>query len=367
MARNSRKSLWGRSLQRTLRAITRSAVRLGTKAVGQGLRAASRAARPVPAKRRAGTLPAAAKRSAAPAPAAVADHWRPGVALGLAGPRRYWLFKPGGIGRAERLPLMVMLHGCGQDAESFAASSRMNRLARRQRFLVLYPAQDRIANGQACWNWFDTRSGRAQREADSILAAIDQVCRLRAVDPNRIALAGLSAGAGMAALVAIRAPGRFRALAMHSGIAPGVAHSSATALHAMLGHRHPGAPAAAEMAGAAGLEGLAGVPQTGLLVIQGSADHLVAPGNGTDAARWWAARAGAVPGRPRIVQRGSRYAATITDYRSRSGLVASLCEVSGLGHAWSGGTKGLPYSDPKGPDATAMIWAFAARQFDRGA
>ena len=87
---------------------------------------------------------------------------------------------PAGIGFGERLPLMVMLHGCGQDAKSFAASTRMNVVAARERFLVLYPEQDRLANASGCWNWFDTRSGRAHGEAALIMAAIGQVCLLTA-------------------------------------------------------------------------------------------------------------------------------------------------------------------------------------------
>ena len=94
----------------------------------------------------------------------------------------------------ERLPLMVMLHGCGQDAKTFAASTRMNVVAARERFLVLYPEQDRLANAQGCWNWFDTRSGRAYGEAALIMAAIDQVCLLHGADRDRVAVAGLSAG-----------------------------------------------------------------------------------------------------------------------------------------------------------------------------
>ncbi|WP_353739435.1 PHB depolymerase family esterase [Accumulibacter sp.] len=244
-----------------------------------------------------------------------------------------------------------------QDAEAFAASSQMNRLAKRQRFLVLYPEQGRLANAAGCWNWYETRSGRAQGEAGTIEAAIDQVCLLQPVDPERIALAGLSAGAGMAALLATRRPERFRAIAMHSGIAPGVAHSSATALMAMGGHQARAMPLAPLAAG---------VRLPGLLVIHGSSDLVVAPSNGAEAARSWAARIGAKPGTPRNIQRGARYPATITDYRSGRRLVASLCEVKGLGHAWSGGAAGQAYSDPKGPDASRMIWAFMVKQFARG-
>lgn len=342
MARRKGTAFLSRSFQRTLSALTRSAVRAGSKAMTQALRAPPRARKV-----------AAAKRTPAPAPPA-ASNWRPGVAVGPTGARRYRLYKPPGVKRSERLPLLVMLHGCDQDADGLAQSSRMNAIAARERFLVLYPEQDRRANMQGCWNWYDTRPGRAQRECDSIDAAIDQVCLLQPVDPARVALAGLSAGASLAALLATRRPERFRAIAMHSGVAPGVAHSLATALSAMRGRRTATVPLAA------------GAQLPTLLVVQGSADHVVVPSNGAAAARLWAGREGATPGAPRTVQRGARYPATITDYRVQTRLVATLCEIKGLGHAWSGGAAGRTYSDPKGPDASRMIWAFMAKQFASG-
>ena len=321
--------------------MTRTAVRAGSKALKQTLRAAPSA--------RISTL---VKRTPA-----TGAYWSTGVAVGAAGARRYWLFKPPGVRRTERLPLVVMLHGCGQDAQALAATSQMNRIAARERFLVLYPEQDRLSNAQGCWNWYDTRTGRAQREADTIDAAVSHVRLLQPVDPERIALAGLSAGAGMAALLATRHPERYQAIAMHSGVAPGAAHSSATALSAMRGRRAASVPLVPLATGA---------HLPALLVIQGTADHVVAPSNGGAAANLWAAREGAQAGAPRTVQRGARYPATITDYRTRDRLVATLCEVNGLGHAWSGGAAGQAYSDPKGPDASRMIWAFVARQFALG-
>src|SRR5471030_787419 len=338
MARRTRRTLWSRSFQRALSAMTRTAMRAGSKAMTQALRAAPNARKRTTAKR---TSVSETKRST-------------GMTTGRAGARRYRLYKPPGVRRTERLPLVVMLHGCLQDAEALAASSQMNRTAARERFFVLYPEQDRFSNAQGCWNWYDTRSGRAQGEAGTIDAAIDQVCLLQPVDPDRIALVGLSAGAGMAALLAIRSPERFRAIAMHSGIAPGVANSSASALRAMRGRSVDAVPLAPIAAG---------TQFPALLVIHGSADHVVAPSNGFEAARLWAARVGAKPSAPRTVQRGARYAATITDYRAEGRLVATFCEVNGLGHAWSGGTAGRAYSDPKGPDASRMIWAFVAKQF----
>jgi poly(hydroxyalkanoate) depolymerase family esterase len=297
--------------------------------------------------------PALAKKTTVKTAPFSSGQWTTDFAAGMAGALRYRLFRPPGVRRSERLPLLVMLHGCGQDAKALAVGTRMNQIAARERFLVLYPEQDRLSNLQGCWNWHQTRSGKAQVEAGAIAAAIDQICLTQPVDPARIALAGISAGAGMAALLATRYPERFRAIAMHSGIAPGVAHSSATALAAMRGRRVavPLAPLAD------------GVHLPAMLVIQGSADPLIAPGNGVEAAQLWATREGAKAGPPRTVQRGARYPVNITDYRSQGRLVATLCEIVGLGHAWSGGAASQTYSDPKGPDASRMIWAFAARQF----
>jgi poly(3-hydroxybutyrate) depolymerase len=86
--------------------------------------------------------------------------------------------------------------------------------------------------------------------------------------------------------------------------------------------------------------------------------------NGTLVAQLWATREGAKAAAPRTVQRGKRYPTVVTEYRCADRLVATLCLVNGLGHAWSGGTPGLAYSDPKGPDASRMAWSFIQKQFD---
>ncbi|MBA3771663.1 MAG: prolyl oligopeptidase family serine peptidase, partial [Ramlibacter sp.] len=203
--------------------------------------------------------------------------WIAGIAMGTAGARRYRLYRPPDMKFGERLPLVVMLHGCGQDAKSFAQSTRMNRIAARERFMVLYPEQDRLANPQGCWNWFDTRSGRAYAEVELIMKAVDQVCLLYMVDRTRIAVAGLSAGASMAALLVTRHPARFKAVMMHSGIAPGAAHSGMSAVGAMHGVRQA-KPLAATPAVMAAL-------WPALLVIHGGVDAVVSASNGRAAAR----------------------------------------------------------------------------------
>jgi poly(hydroxyalkanoate) depolymerase family esterase len=333
MKKRSSGASWAKSFQRSLLAMTRLASASGARALKQTLK------------------PVVAQRTPPPG----AGAWLPGAAMGLTGARRFRLYRPPGLKVGERLPLLVMLHGCGQDANSFAASTRMNGVALRERFLVLYPEQDRMANAQGCWNWFDTDSGRAFAEAALIMKALDQVCLLHPVDKDRVAVAGLSAGASMAALLVTRYPGRFQAVAMHSGIPPGTAHSTLSALGAMHGHRTT--------------KPLAATPVTmqadwpPLLVIHGDADAVVSCKNGQAAAQVWADAAGAKAGAPRSVQRGRRYPMRVTDFKLKGGTVATLVEVQGLAHAWSGGAASKAFSDGQGPDASRMVWAFAARQF----
>lgn len=352
MAKSSLAAIWRRSLQRSLNRLGRQAVDAGIQALGQAMKPVAgkpagrrQAARPAKAKARPAPRAKAARRPAA------AGQWLSGVAGGAAGLRRYRLYRPAGVSPEERLPLLVMLHGCMQDAEAFAASTRMNLLAARERFLVLYPEQDRSANPQGCWNWFDTRGGRAQREAASIVAAIDQVAARQPVDLQRVVVAGLSAGASLAALLAMLHPQRVRAVVMHSGVAPGAADSTLSALGAMRGR--PGAGAVEARTGT--------LPP--LLVIQGTQDAVVDARNGANAAQVWAAAAGAVAGTPRTLQRGRRHPMTLTDHRLGRQLVATQVDIQGLAHAWSGGAAGQPFSDPAGPDASGLLWAFARRAF----
>ncbi|MDB5829435.1 MAG: phospholipase [Variovorax sp.] len=338
-------SAFTRAYQRNLRALTKAALKAtltnGKRVTGQVQRAAATQLKPPPGK----------------------GDWLAGMALGPGGARRYHLFRPSDLALApgEKLPLIVMLHGCGQTGRDFAAITRMNALATRHRFLVLYPEQDRLHHPQGCWNWYDTRSGKSAAEAATLMAAVDQVCVLYAVDRDRVAVAGLSAGAGMAALLATHYPARFRAVVMHSGVAPGAARSSATALGAMRGRHVPPMPVTAVGKAMGAAAAMTSLPP--LLVLHGDRDVVVSSSNAGSAAAVWAAATGAVPVASRSLQRGRRHPMRVTDFKVRGKTSVTLCEIAGLGHAWSGGAARMAFSDPAGPDATRMAWAFAAKQF----
>ena len=181
MKKRTRMPAWARAFERSLSSMTRMSTKSGARALGTALK------------------PEVARHTPPPG----AGAWIAGVALGASGARRFRLYRPPDVKFGERLPLMVMLHGCGQDGKRFATSTRMNAIANRERFLVLYPEQDRVANAQGCWNWFDTRSGRAWGEAELIMRAIDQKTALSPVWRDRCnqlfcELRGYLAGASVA-------------------------------------------------------------------------------------------------------------------------------------------------------------------------
>ena len=355
-----------RAYQRNLKAFTRAA-----EAASKPVRAkAVSKLRAAPRKNAGAKVPSTA-RAPGPAgkPVPLRGEWISGVAPGPAGARRFHAYVPSGLGLrpGEKLPLLVMLHGCGQTGRDIAAVSRMNRLAARHRFVVLYPEQERVANAQGCWNWFERRNGRAEAEAATLLAAVDKVARRLPVDLARVAVAGLSAGASMAVLMAALFPHRFCAVAMHSGVAPGTAESAATALAAMHGRREahlPDLPAATAAATAVLPVGASAVLPP-LLIVHGDADGVVSVRNAAATAQLWAGALGARAGAVRTLQRGQRYPMRVTEFKARGRTVVALREVVGLAHAWSGGAAQRPYSDPAGPDASALIWAFVARQFGK--
>lgn len=286
---------------------------------------------------------------------ALAGRFVAGSFTNSAGTRAYRLYVPSGaVGQA--LPLVVMLHGCTQNAEDLAAGTRMNELAERDTFFVLYPEQSAKANGQRCWNWFKAEDQRRERGEPSIIAGITrQVAATQQVDTRRIYVAGMSAGGAMAAVMGATYPDLYAAVGVHSGLAYGAAHDMPSAFMAMKQGASDPARAKTVAAHDAGAIDLARAVPT--VVFHGDHDGTVHPRNGEQVLNQWAGNSARATVRRGQVPGGRAYTRSV--YRDAGGrAVAERWIVHGAGHAWSGGSQRGSYTDPHGPDASAEMMRF---------
>ncbi len=291
------------------------------------------------------------------------------------GRRPYLLYLPKGYSAAKPLPMVVMLHGCRQDADTFAHVTRMNGIADRENFVVLYPEQRRLANSLRCWNWFSrsaqTGAGEAAILADMIRSIADEY----GVDTERVYVAGLSAGAAMANNLAVCHAELFAACALHSGVPFAAATSSHEAIKAMRdGARHD----AHETGKRAFIHSRGKAEEIPALVIQGDADEVVNPVNARQIAAQFAVlnellaeHSRSEQGAPREKISNNRNSSTypyeITDILRGDQVLIRKILVSGLAHAWSGGAEDYHYSDPRGPNASELICDFFAEHGLRNA
>ncbi|MFY3434013.1 alpha/beta hydrolase family esterase [Achromobacter mucicolens] len=264
------------------------------------------------------------------------------------------------------MPLVVMLHGCRQTSVAFARGSRMNQWADAGGFMVLYPQQSLARQVQRCWRWFQPDDDHGGAEADLIAALIRSEVARHGVDPERIYVAGLSAGAGMAALVALRHPRLIAAVAMHSGPVVGDAHNAGHGLGTMRrGSIKPLAPLLESVSDPAVFE--LGMPA---LILHGQLDPAVAPRNAKQLFEQFrtlnAADPHALPVE-RVLGLGTEKAYRRVDVLRGRKTVLRLCEITRLEHAWSGGDPCIRYHARSGPDASALVWRFFQGQRRTGA
>jgi poly(hydroxyalkanoate) depolymerase family esterase len=270
-----------------------------------------------------------------------------------AGSRAYKLYVPSSH-NGSKLPLIIMLHGCTQSAEDFAAGTAMNAIGEEHGCIIAYPEQSNSANPSRCWNWFNPRDQKRDSGEPSIIAGITrEIIGNYAIDTARVYVAGLSAGGAAAAIMGATYPDLFAAVGVHSGLPAGSAHDVGSAMAAMRSPKDPsGLPHAAVLHGRGRL-----VPT---IVFHGDKDTTVHPNNGqhvislSRTREWGELRAVSHPGR---VQGGHAY--TRTDHHDAAGrVVLEMWVVHGAGHAWSGGNGAGSYTDPKGPDASREMLRF---------
>ena len=271
-----------------------------------------------------------------------------------AGTRVYKLYVPSQHRVDAQMPLLLMLHGCTQSPDDFAAGTRMNMLAEQHGFLVAYPAQPANANGSKCWNWFRPGDQARAGGEPALLAALAlDIAREYAVDSKRVYVAGLSAGAAMAVILGATYPDVFAAVGSHSGLPYRAAHDVPSAFAAMGGRNVATAPIGAVPARRSGAV-------TPLIVFQGDRDKTVAPGNADALVKQAIGEAAVLTPDTHVSEsEGAARGYTRSTYATARGdVVVEFWQIHGAGHAWSGGSADGTYTDPQGPDASAEMVRF---------
>ena len=358
--RQNRGSRMPRTLSSLMFSAARRLARLQQRAWAQG---ASRVAGVGAAGAGKSSPPASAREPSPPANGATrppfAGTWQTRTYYSRAGqwPLRlsYDVYLPPGI--APNCPMVVMLHGCEQSALEFARGSRMPWLADREGFVLLYPEQSPARQRHRCWLWYQPDAPHGNGEADAIAAIARDCVAAYGVNARRVYIGGLSAGAAMAALTALRHPLDFAAAGLHSGPVLGAARTAAAGLRVMRdgtdfapqrlladlvrpGARHAGMPA---------------------LILHGDDDRVVASRNGWQLFEQFAAFNGlpvSAAGANPAAGTKTPQAFNVVDLPDTGRPIVRLVRIPGLGHAWSGGDAAVPFHAAHGPDASLMLWRF---------
>jgi poly(hydroxyalkanoate) depolymerase family esterase len=306
----------------------------------------------------------------------------------------YKLYVPDGKNKGKDLPLVVMLHGCKQDLDQFAEETKMNQMAEKEKFLVLYPQVDRVFNPlfdnpdevniDGCWNWFlDDNQHRGTGLPNMLIGMIDDAeKRLKNyydinLNRNRVYAVGLSAGGAMACILGVTYPDIFRGIAVCSGLPYDSVNTTIwseswakKAEYVMKnGVEDPfkcGDKAFEEMNKAYQKTEKKG--KVAVIVFHGILDTRVHPINGQQVIIQWAqtyyrmkndqGKANVTPFSVEagIVKNGKSYTRLV--YNNQNDTPIEMWLVHNMAHTWSGGSENGKYTDPLGPDATEIIWNF---------
>jgi poly(hydroxyalkanoate) depolymerase family esterase len=266
-------------------------------------------------------------------------HFQNGTFTCAAGTRTYKLYVPTSL-PVKRRGLIVMLHGCKQNADDFATGTRMNEIAEKEGLVVVYPNQTASANNSGCWNWFSTRDQSFGKGEPSIIAGItSEISKRFSVDPDRVFIGGMSAGGAMAVIMGHTYPDLYAAIGVHSGLPYQAAHDVISAFAAMSGKLK--SPVSALKPKAIVFHGKADTTvhlsnAFAILNSPNTYDEITTTGNTVD---------------------GRKYERTLIEDHTQS-LVAELWIIEGAGHAWSGGNPAGSYTDSKGPNASKEMVRF---------
>ena len=324
--------------------------------------------RPVPKARAKPRVKPESKTAAPSLPKQASGKWlaahhsaRADNGLGPVRRMSYWLYIPDKVAPVAGLPLVVMLHGCDQSATLFAQGTRMNQWAQKKGYAVLYPQQSISVHPHRCWKWYDRATQQGGGDVCVMAGLVNKVADAYPIDRSRVYIAGISAGAGMASIMALNHPELFAAIGLHSAPVFGAGHSAVGALRVM---QH-GAGERVDSAIGEVLLKRPVFPALPTILIHGEGDTIVRLVNQVQLTRQamlinrlphgGTVELSSHPGTRRT------YPHRIHDVCSARKVMVRVAQVEQLGHAWSGGDERLSYNSGMGPDASKMLLDFFVR------
>ncbi len=305
---------------------------------------------------------------------AQAGTWESGRYDGIYGLRIYKVYIPSGLSKTTKIPVVVMLHGCEQSAEEFARGTRIAEYAEKEKFIALLPEQNTAFNSFKCWNWILPANNTREGEPDVIVEMLDEVLKKYNGDTNRVFTAGMSAGASMVSILGNCYPERFKALASHDGTQYYASYTGLDFAEVVLN----GASVPASVAGKTGYNcttfaGIDRPKSMPIIIFHGMNSPLMSPvhafqienemktfndllDDGTINNSYFKSQ------NVVTVPDSETYGYTLyTTTNFEGDVFIERYMINNLNHNWSGGLAGLPYNDPKGPNATEMIIKFFKR------
>ncbi|MBB6444481.1 extracellular catalytic domain type 1 short-chain-length polyhydroxyalkanoate depolymerase [Bacillus benzoevorans] len=296
---------------------------------------------------------------------------------------KYKLYIPGEYQVDKECPLVVLLHGCSQNPDDFAAGTNMNTLAEKEQFFVLYPDMNHPFNPAdpagynhfGCWNWFlDKNQHRGQGHPKLIYGMINEVKSKYMIDSKKVYAAGFSAGGSQACILGAAYPDVFNGIGIYSGLA----YDAANVLllidplaNEAQKRMATGVPDPFECGNHAFQEMGENKKKMRVIVFHGSSDTTVNPINGEQVIIQWAQTNFLVEGgigqadvTPAQIHSDSINGKSYICYVYHDSNDKELLEfwlIDEMGHAWSGGTETGSYTDPSGPNATEIMWEFLSK------
>ena len=302
-----------------------------------------------------------------------AGTWTIDTYTGIYGNRNYKVYIPDTLKKNVKTPVVVMLHGCQQNANDFAIGTRIEKWADKEKFIALFPEQNIAYNAFKCWNWIIPGNNSRMGESQVIIEMLDATILAHNGDKDRVFAAGMSSGASMVSILGNCYPERFKALASHDGSQFYSSYMGLDFAEVVLTGASVPSGVAASVGNACSQLVQDRPKKMPMIIFHGMKSPLMSPmhafqieselkafndylDNGIRDNSYFLEKD--VQNFPENDFYGyNLYTTTNIDHE----IIIERYMINNLSHGWSGGVSNLPYNDAKGPDASAFIFTFFKR------